>query len=71
MRIRSLEQAFGYSSANIPSGEEKFVLRDGQTYVLKRPGHRDLRFRVPVRTDGLEIADSARDEDCLRFPEYV
>ena len=71
MRIRSLENSFGFSAVNTPAGTEKFVLRDGQTYVLRRPGHRDLRFKVPVRADGLETVQSARDEDRLQFPEYV
>ncbi|TBU35026.1 hypothetical protein BD311DRAFT_745451 [Dichomitus squalens] len=69
MRLRSLEAMFGKSI--VRAGEEKFVLRDGQTSILKRPGHKDLRFKVPVRIDGLENADSSRDEDHLEFPEFV
>ncbi|KAI0759370.1 hypothetical protein BD413DRAFT_607573 [Trametes elegans] len=31
------------------SREEKFVLKDGRSHVLRRPGYRDVRFTVPIR----------------------
>ncbi|KAI1781861.1 hypothetical protein LXA43DRAFT_1078154 [Ganoderma leucocontextum] len=51
------------------AGAEKFVLRDGQTYVLKRLGHKDVQFKVPVRTDGLNLTKP--EVDRLDFPEMV
>ncbi|KAI0759380.1 hypothetical protein BD413DRAFT_597982 [Trametes elegans] len=48
-RLKSLEHGFGMKPEQIPEGEEKFVLRDGQTCMLKRPGRRAIRFTVPNR----------------------
>ncbi|KAI0373769.1 hypothetical protein BV20DRAFT_962352 [Pilatotrama ljubarskyi] len=48
-RLQSLEHGFGLKEEDIGEGEEKFVFMDGQTCVLKRPGHRDIRFTVPNR----------------------
>ncbi|KAI0759372.1 hypothetical protein BD413DRAFT_597891 [Trametes elegans] len=47
----------------IPEGEEKFVLRDGQTCMLKRPGHRATRFTGPNR---LPVAPTEPDDMSLR-----
>ena len=69
MRIHSFERSLGFSEADIPPGAEKFVLRDGQTCLLKRPGHRDVQFKVPVRTEGLNVTQP--DVDRLDFPELV
>lgn len=46
-RLHSMEYGFGLTE--IEEGEEKFALLDGQTCVLKRDGHRDMRFTVPNR----------------------
>ncbi|KAI1785984.1 hypothetical protein LXA43DRAFT_1065412 [Ganoderma leucocontextum] len=69
MRIHSLERVYGYRETDISSGAEKFLLRDGQTCMLKRSGHRDLRFTVPVRAAVLQPADVNADQ--LHFPEVV
>ena len=69
MRIHSFERSFGFSEADVLPGAEMFVLRDGQTCPLKRPGHRDVQFRVPVRAEGLNVAQP--DVDRLDFPELV
>ena len=71
--VVSLEQNFGRSKREIPDGQEKFVLRDGQTCLLKRPGHKDVRFRVPVRRQPLAVAApvQAVDVNDLDLPESV
>ncbi|KAI8973979.1 hypothetical protein BD414DRAFT_498761 [Trametes punicea] len=48
-RLRSIERAHGIKQEDILPGEERFVLRDGQTCMLMRPGKKSLRFTVPVR----------------------
>ncbi|OJT03900.1 hypothetical protein TRAPUB_8959 [Trametes pubescens] len=48
-RLYSMEFGMGYGEDEIEEGEEKFAFMDGQTCVLKRPGHRDIRFTVPNR----------------------
>ncbi|KAI1782192.1 hypothetical protein LXA43DRAFT_906514 [Ganoderma leucocontextum] len=68
-RIRSLEHRLGFSAASILPGAEKFVLQDGQTCLLKRPGHKDLQFKVPMRAEGLNLA--RLDVEQLHFPELV
>ncbi|TFK80516.1 hypothetical protein K466DRAFT_667619 [Polyporus arcularius HHB13444] len=42
--LASLESSFG---AAVLPGEEKFVMSEGQTCVLKRPGHQNVQFTVP------------------------
>ncbi|KAI0670948.1 hypothetical protein C8Q78DRAFT_1033004 [Trametes maxima] len=49
MQLRPLEHAFGISQKEIAPGEEKFLLRDGQTCLLRRPGHKDVQFVIPIR----------------------
>ncbi|KAH9853438.1 hypothetical protein C2E23DRAFT_821366 [Lenzites betulinus] len=68
-KVRSLERAFGVKQEDIVPGAEKFVLRDGQTCVLARPGKRSIRFTVPVR----KIAAPAvvEDVEVLDLPRYV
>lgn len=69
MRIHSLERMRGCREADISPGAEKFLLRDGQTCLLTRPGHRDLRFIVPIRAAVLQPAD--RNIDHLHFPAMI
>ena len=68
LRLRSLERAWGILPTNIAPGEEKFVLKDGMTCVLRRPGYRDIRFTVPLR-----ISTPAPSVDVvdLDFPAVV
>ncbi|KAI0752788.1 hypothetical protein C8Q80DRAFT_1217221 [Daedaleopsis nitida] len=61
-RIRSIER-------DISRGEEKFVLRDGMTCILRRPGRRDVEFTVPIRPTP---PPSRRDDvDYLDFPTTI
>ncbi|PIL25637.1 hypothetical protein GSI_11386 [Ganoderma sinense ZZ0214-1] len=57
----------GVSEAGV--GTETFVLRDGQTCLLKRRGHKDVLFRVPMRAMGLHSVRAQVDQ--LDFPELV
>ncbi|KAI0354796.1 hypothetical protein OH77DRAFT_1425381 [Trametes cingulata] len=70
VRMRPLECAFGIPEDKIDPGEEKFLLREGQHCVLRRPGHRDVRFTVPIRRRP-EPARQPADADYLHFPQYV
>ncbi len=49
IELVSLECSFGVQPADIPEGEEKFVLRDGMTCMLTRPGARAAILTVPLR----------------------
>ncbi|KAI0629983.1 hypothetical protein C8Q77DRAFT_1212295 [Trametes polyzona] len=48
-RLYSMEHGFGFKEEEVKEGDEKYAFIDGQTCVLKRPGHRDIRFTVPTR----------------------
>jgi len=49
-RLHSMESGFGMRKGEkINPGEEKFILDEGTALLLKRPGHRDVYFEVPVR----------------------
>ncbi|RPD65316.1 hypothetical protein L226DRAFT_531096 [Lentinus tigrinus ALCF2SS1-7] len=60
MRLLSLEQSSGIRPEDIVPGAETFVLRDGMVCLLKRPGHRTVRFKVPVRVKETASAGEAR-----------
>jgi len=49
MKLISLENCLGVRTPDIRPGEEKFVLKEGLTCLLGRPGKRPLRFTVPIR----------------------
>ncbi|KAI9061229.1 hypothetical protein FKP32DRAFT_1576683 [Trametes sanguinea] len=65
--VRSLERCFGIAQQDILPGEERWLLRDGQTCLLRRPGKRDVQFTVPRRKQPQPAA--AYDADILEFPE--
>lgn len=68
-KLRTIERAHGIKQESILPGAEKFVLRDGQTCVLIRPGQRSLRFTVPVRK---RTAPPAIDDmDVVDLPKFV
>ncbi|KAI0759386.1 hypothetical protein BD413DRAFT_607578 [Trametes elegans] len=69
VKLRPLDCAFGIREEHIPPGEEKFLLRDGQTCILRRPGHRDVRFTVPMRKR--PESSQPEDVDVLDFPEWA
>ena len=68
-RLKSAECAFGIRQEDILPGEEKFLLRDGQTCLLKRPEKRPLRFTVPIRQRQSSRVDE--DVDALDLPEVI
>ncbi|EIW63831.1 uncharacterized protein TRAVEDRAFT_41259 [Trametes versicolor FP-101664 SS1] len=68
-QLRSIEYAHGIKQKDILPGAEKFILRDGQTCLLVRPGKRSLRFTVPVRK--METPDVVDEVDVLDLPQFV
>ncbi|KAI0676666.1 hypothetical protein C8Q78DRAFT_998828 [Trametes maxima] len=68
-KLRSIECAHGIKQKDILPGHEKFILRDGQTCVLIRPGKRCLRFTVPLRKLGPDV--ELESMDVLDLPRVV
>ncbi|OJT05942.1 hypothetical protein TRAPUB_3129 [Trametes pubescens] len=68
-QLRSIERAHGINQKDILPGAEKFVLRDGQTCALVRPGKRSLRFTVPVRK--IEAPAVVDDMEVVDLPQFV
>ncbi|OSD05434.1 hypothetical protein PYCCODRAFT_1465330 [Trametes coccinea BRFM310] len=48
-QMHSIERIHGIKQEDILPGHEKFILRDGQTFALIRPGKIGMRFTAPVR----------------------
>ncbi len=70
--MMSLERGFGIPQDQIPPGHEKFLLMDGMTCVLRRPGHKDVRFTVPTRRQPpVAAAQAADDVDEIDLPTDV
>ena len=69
-RLHSLERTFSCFVRCRPdtTEAETFVLKDGQDYVLKRPGQRNVRFTVPTRAI---VPQDSRDDHVLSFPTYA
>ncbi|KAI0644640.1 hypothetical protein C8Q79DRAFT_972929 [Trametes meyenii] len=65
--LRSLERNFGIPQHKILPGEEKWVLRDGQTCLIRRPGQKDILFTVPVRKR--RNAPAIEEAHILDFPK--
>ena len=70
-RIYSLEQDWGYKHRDVHPGEEKFVLRDGTTYILKRRGHKPVHFKVPVRVSQVDAHMNVPEMDRVEFPATI
>ena len=73
-RIKSLETKFGVKQNDIYPGEEKFLLQDGQTCILTRPGKRTVRFTVPIRPlpePKKAVEENKEEYDDLVFPEVL
>lgn len=69
-RLHSLERNFHIAQDKILPAEEKWVLRDGQTCLLKRPGKKDVMFSVPKRKVN-SLPAAGYDVDVLDFPKEV
>ncbi|TFK80517.1 hypothetical protein K466DRAFT_558947 [Polyporus arcularius HHB13444] len=65
--LRSLETCFGVAKNRLRAGEEKFVLKEGQTCLLTRPGRKGVRFTVPV----MPRPTPTEDVDVLDFPQTL
>lgn len=66
VQLISLERSWGVPPMEILEGEEKFVLRDGMTCVVRRPGKRDALFTVPLRQQSQTPYDTM---DVLTLPQ--
>ena len=71
MRVHSLEKVYGNRQEDIVPGQEKSLLRDGQSCLLKRPGQRNLRLTVPVRAAAVQAANADEDVDEIDFPKTI
>lgn len=69
MRTDSLERRHGIAQDDIEPGAEKFLLSEGQDYLLKRPGYRDLRFKAPLRDCPRRYP--VPEFDLLSFPQKI
>ncbi|KAI0351331.1 hypothetical protein OH77DRAFT_1429880 [Trametes cingulata] len=70
MQLRSIERARRMKLEDILPGEEKFILRDGQTCMLIRPGKCLVRFTVPVRPQP-QIGQPEDVVHVLDFPQIA
>ena len=70
-RIRSVERSFGVKPNEILPGEEKFIVQDGQTCLLTRPGKRTVRFTVPIRPLPETEKEEPVEYDDIDFPEVL
>ncbi|CDO71687.1 hypothetical protein BN946_scf184915.g31 [Trametes cinnabarina] len=67
-KLRSVERAFGIKQEDIYPGEEKYLLRDGLTCLLTRPGKKPVRFTIPVRREKNVVEEGV---DVLHFPRTI
>ncbi|KAI0371469.1 hypothetical protein BV20DRAFT_1051496 [Pilatotrama ljubarskyi] len=65
-RIRSIEHTHSIRQEDILPGHEKFILRDGLTRVLIRPGKSKIQSNVPVRS--APPAPEAASPNFIDFP---
>ena len=72
-QLRSFERGFRIKQEDILPGEEKWLLQDGQSCLLRRPGMKDLVFTVPIRPlpEPEEDKTKEADVDTLDFPEVL
>ncbi|KAJ2975546.1 hypothetical protein NUW54_g11716 [Trametes sanguinea] len=70
-KMRSIEHTHGIKQADILPGHEKFILRDGQTCVLIRPGQPNIRFTVPVRRHPDALQAAPVNEIVLDLPQVI
>ncbi|KAI0029838.1 hypothetical protein K488DRAFT_79952 [Vararia minispora EC-137] len=68
-RLFSVESGLGLKPSEIHPGAEKFILFEGACCLLKRKGHRDVYFKVPVRVR--PKAPFKYDADILEFQATV
>ncbi|KAJ8474700.1 hypothetical protein ONZ51_g7039 [Trametes cubensis] len=71
MQMRSIEYAHGIKQADILPGHEKFILRDGLTCVLIRPGKPKIQFTVPVRKLPDQAKAAPEDVVILDLPKMI
>ena len=66
-QLSPIENSFGFFGKSIPPGEEKFVVNEGSACLLKRPGHPDIYFAVPIRPRPKVTPDSLTNTIVLDF----
>ncbi|KAI0033239.1 hypothetical protein K488DRAFT_85081 [Vararia minispora EC-137] len=64
-RLFSMESGLGLRGIDIRPGAERFLLSEGMCCLLKRKGHRDVFFKVPIRPRPKEPFEY--DADILEF----
>ncbi|CDO72298.1 hypothetical protein BN946_scf184970.g150 [Trametes cinnabarina] len=70
-QMHSIERVHGIKQQDILPGHEKFILRDGLTCVLVRPGKPKIRFKVPVRKLPEQPGASQEEEIVLDLPGVI
>ena len=69
VQIFSVERHHHIPQEKIRPGEERFILRDGRTYFLRRSGYDDVRFTVPIRRKKCDnIFPTSNHVDILPLP---
>ncbi|KAI0639073.1 hypothetical protein C8Q77DRAFT_1163255 [Trametes polyzona] len=68
-KLQSIERSHGIKQEDILPGAERFVLRDGQTCVLQRPGKLPVMFTVPLRRR--RQPDAPLDMHVLDLPKIL
>ncbi|KAJ8455435.1 hypothetical protein ONZ51_g12458 [Trametes cubensis] len=70
--MRSIERIHGIKQGDILPGHEKFILRDGQTCVLIRPGQPKVLFNVPIRKmPDCKPQATGEELHIIRFPKVI
>lgn len=72
--LQSFERRFRIAQENIRPGEEKWILQDGQTCLLRRPGMKDVAFTVPIRPlpePEVDTRSGEPDVDWIDLPEVL
>ncbi|KAI0670949.1 hypothetical protein C8Q78DRAFT_825696 [Trametes maxima] len=71
-RVYPLETTFGVDAKDVHKGEEEFVLKDEQLYVLLRPAlHRPIQFTVPNRISPSVVPNAQVSTFWIRIPSLV
>lgn len=73
-KLESFERRYRIPQAHIKPGEEKWLMQDGQTCLLRRPGMRDVVFTVPIRPlpePEPKKGSGEQNYDVLDFPEVL
>ena len=71
-RVYSIEKINGVRHDAMRPGAERFHLKDGETYLLKFPRRKNIRFRVPMRRERVVPVEQTHvDEEKWQLPEIL